>query len=82
MPLEARSVGADALFRAAYASCPADPKVLLLDVRPYSKFKKGHAALAYCVRLSADGGALLDYSQAAYDLAWSKDVWWASPWPV
>ncbi|GBF91494.1 MAP kinase phosphatase [Raphidocelis subcapitata] len=79
MPLDARTIDADGVFRAVYAACPNDPKVLLVDVRPLGHFKKGHAVRAYCVRLSADGGALLDYSQASYDTAWSKDVWWGRP---
>ena len=75
MGLEAKSITAEALFRAAYTACPGDPRPLLLDVRPYSAFKKGHAIHAYCIRLSADGGALLDYSQNSYDPGWSRDCW-------
>lgn len=62
-------------LRQVYTACPDDPKTLFLDVRPQKDFKRGHLALAYCVRLSANGAALLDYSQASYSLPWSTHCW-------
>jgi hypothetical protein len=46
------------------------------QVRPLKQFKRGHVLHSFCVRLSADGRALLDYSQASYDVTWSQDCWW------
>ncbi|BDA42767.1 probable dual specificity protein phosphatase 6 at N-terminal half [Coccomyxa sp. Obi] len=31
---------------------------------------------AYCIRLAANGKALLDYSKNSYDVSWSQDCWW------
>jgi hypothetical protein len=76
MVVEAKSVDADALLR-VYTLGPNDARVLLLDVRPLKQFKRGHLLHAHCVRLSAGGGALLDYSGASYDVAWSQDCWCA-----
>ena len=56
--MEAKAVGPDALFR-KFTACPADPRVLLLDVRPAKDFRKHHVAEAYNIRLAANGKALL-----------------------
>ncbi|KIZ07690.1 MAP kinase phosphatase 5 [Monoraphidium neglectum] len=74
----AKAVDAGALFR-VFTACPNDPRVLILDVRPLKQFKRGHVLHSFCVRLSADGRALLDYSQASYDVTWSQDCWWGRP---
>lgn len=49
---------ASAIFR-CFATCPHDPKTLLLDVRPHKQFEKLHVALSYNIRLSANGRVLL-----------------------
>lgn len=53
-------MAADALFR-VFTACPTDPRTLILDVRPHKQFDRapGHVAGAYCIRLSANGAALL-----------------------
>ena len=70
-------IPADVLFR-VFTACQGDPTTLILDVRPHKDFKKKHIAGAYCVRLAANGHALLDYSKNSYNLSWSKDCWYAA----
>jgi rhodanese-related sulfurtransferase len=74
MVVEAKSVDAEALLK-VFTAGPNDPRVFLLDVRPLKQYKRGHLIHAYCVRLSANGEALLDYSGASYDVQWSQDCW-------
>jgi hypothetical protein len=62
--MEAKKVDVHAVFR-AYTACPADPKVLILDVRPNKDFKKKHACLAYNIRLSSNGKVLAVSAAAA-----------------
>jgi hypothetical protein len=50
---------------------------LLLDTRDYNKaFKRGHIAQSFCVRLSANGRALLDY-RCELDQIWIVRLIWA-----
>jgi len=78
--MEAAAADADAVFR-LYTACAGDPRTLIVDVRPAKAFKRGHLLQAYCVRASADGGALLDHSGCEYDLPWSQNVWCAAAFP-
>ncbi|KAL3135874.1 hypothetical protein ABBQ32_007430 [Trebouxia sp. C0010 RCD-2024] len=77
--MEVRNIAADALFRACFTGCPQDPRTLLLDVRTQKAFKRKHILQAFCVRVTASGETLLDYSGASYDQKWSKDCWWDKP---
>ncbi|KAG1657423.1 hypothetical protein FOA52_011793 [Chlamydomonas sp. UWO 241] len=71
----ASSCDADAIFM-VFTACAHDVKTLILDVRPYKLFKREHVNQAFCVRVSADGKALVDYSQAKYEVVWSQGCWW------
>lgn len=73
--MEVKSVAADAIFR-VFTACPNDVRTLIIDVRPYKEFHKKHVINAFCIRLSANGKVLLDYSKNQYDYQWSEDCWW------
>ncbi|GAB4815324.1 hypothetical protein N2152v2_002370 [Parachlorella kessleri] len=73
--MDIKTVPADAVFR-VFTACPGDVRTLILDVRPYKEFSKKHVIGAYCIRLSANGKVLLDYSKNQYDYQWSEDCWW------
>ena len=73
--LEVRNCGADAVFR-LFTACQGDATTLILDVRPYKDDTKQHIVHSFCVRTSANGAALLDYSKSSYDTAWSDACWW------
>lgn len=45
---------------------------LIVDIRDKKYFEKGHINQAFCVRLAANGQALLDYSKAEYHAKWSQ----------
>jgi hypothetical protein len=53
-----KTLTADMLFR-VFTACPGDPHTLILDVRPKNEYAKKHILLSYCVRVSANGKALL-----------------------
>lgn len=53
-----KSIAADMLFR-VFTACPGDPRTLIVDVRPLKEYSKNHILQSYCVRLSANGKALL-----------------------
>jgi len=74
--LEIKAAHADDFFAVFSACAGADP-VLVLDVRSAKDFARGHLALSFCVRVSSNGAALLDYSKAQYDhFKWSDACWW------
>lgn len=52
------SVDSDFVFR-LFTKCPDDPVTLVVDVRAYKYFKRCHVNQAFCVRLSANGEALM-----------------------
>ena len=63
------------LFRAVFCACGEEKAPLVLDVRPKAAFARGHVAGAYCVRTSANGAALLDYSGGGQARPWAHGVW-------
>lgn len=73
--LEVKSCDADSIFR-VFAACQGDPGVLILDVRQHKEYNKQHIIHSFCVRVSANGKALLDYSSSGYDQNWSDACWW------
>jgi hypothetical protein len=77
--LALRRVPAADLFRAAFCACAGDARPLLLDTRPRGAFARGHVAGAYCVRVSANAAALLDYSGGGQEQPWSAGAWWGKP---
>ena len=56
--MEVKTVTTDGLFR-LFTACPNDTKTFVLDVRPYKEFQKSHIMQSYCIRLAANGQALL-----------------------
>ena len=56
--MEVKSITPDGLFR-LFTACPDDPKTFILDVRPQKDFQKSHIMQSYCIRLAANGQALL-----------------------
>ena len=58
MALSVTAIPPDVLFR-VYTACPEDTQTLILDLRPYNQFKKGHLIHAFCIRLASTGRALL-----------------------
>lgn len=73
-----RSCAHDAIFR-TFTRCGEDPLTLLVDLRPAKEFLKRHIALSYCIRLTSNGQALVDYSKNEYDVKWSTGCWWDKP---
>ena len=69
--MEARRLELQDIFR-KYTRLPRDKACFIIDVRPQSAFKRHHLLLSYCVRLTADGKALVDYSKNLYDQRWSQ----------
>eukprot|EP00951_Prasinocladus_malaysianus_P001258 scaffold8642_cov48-Prasinocladus_malaysianus.AAC.1 len=63
-------VEATAVYR-LFSQCKGDPQTWILDVRSQKDYKKSHIARAYCIRKTADGRALLDYSKNQYAVKWS-----------
>ena len=63
------------LFRAVFCACGDEKAPLVLDVRPKAAFARGHVAGAYCVRTSANGAALLDYSGGGQARPWAPGAW-------
>ncbi|KAG2450344.1 hypothetical protein HYH02_004849 [Chlamydomonas schloesseri] len=72
---DAKSVDADAIFR-IFTACQGDIATIIIDTRPHKEFKVSHVCGAFCVRLSANGHVLADYSSASYNIKWSQDCWW------
>ncbi len=72
--MEAKSVDADFVFR-IFTACPHDLPTLVLDVRPHKEFARLHVTQAFCVRVSANGQVLADYSQSSYAIKWGQDCW-------
>lgn len=56
--MEVKTITTDGFFR-VFTACPNDPKTFILDVRPQKEFVKQHVMQAYCIRLAANGKALL-----------------------
>lgn len=56
--MDVKSTDFSGIFR-AFTACGGDPKTFVFDVRPHKQFQKSHVALAYNVRVSANGQALL-----------------------
>lgn len=56
--MEVKSITPDGLFR-LFTACPDDPKTFILDVRPQKEFQKSHIMQSYCIRLAANGQALV-----------------------
>lgn len=56
--MEVKSITPDGLFR-LFTACPDDTKTFILDVRPQKEFQKAHIMQSYCIRLAANGQALL-----------------------
>ena len=56
--MEVKSITPDGLFR-LFTACPDDTKTFILDVRPQKEFQKSHIMQSYCIRLAANGQALL-----------------------
>ncbi len=56
--MEVKTITPDGLFR-LFTACPDDPKTFILDVRPQKEFQKSHIMQSYCIRLAANGQALL-----------------------
>uniref|UniRef100_A0A061S0J9 protein-tyrosine-phosphatase n=2 Tax=Tetraselmis sp. GSL018 TaxID=582737 RepID=A0A061S0J9_9CHLO len=76
--MEVRSVGVEGAYR-LYSTCKDEMRTWILDVRPLKEFKKGHLAQAYCIRLTSDQKALLDYSKNSYSIKWSNECWCGKP---
>lgn len=53
-----KSIAPDMLFR-VFTACPGDARTLIVDVRPLKEYNKNHILQSYCIRLSANGKALL-----------------------
>lgn len=62
--MQARTAHVDVFYR-AFTACEGDAKTLILDVRPHKQFAKGHVKLAYSIRLTANGAALVVRCDAA-----------------
>jgi hypothetical protein len=73
--MAALRINARELFNKCYAPCVGDPFVWLCDVRGNKAFKRNHLSQAFNVKLSANGKALVDYSQSAYTHTWSPGCW-------
>lgn len=73
--MPALTISAAELFNSCYCACDGDPFVWLLDVRGNKEFKRGHLSQAFNVKVSANGRALVDYSQSSYAHAWSHGCW-------
>lgn len=58
-----------------YTRLSRERKCFVLDVRPYKDWKRRHLLLSYCVRLSSNGKALVDYSKNRYDQKWAQVCW-------
>lgn len=56
--MEVKTITTDGFFR-VFTACPQDPKTFILDVRSQKDFVKQHVMQAYCIRLAANGRALL-----------------------
>ena len=67
------------LFRAVFCACGDEKVPLVIDVRPKAAFARGHVAGAYCVRTSANGAALLDYSGGGQARPWAPGAWHDAP---
>lgn len=76
--VEVKFCDAQDLFR-CYTRCQGDPVSYILDIRPKKDFQKAHLPLAYCVRLTANGAALLDYSGNEYAHPWSAGCYAGRP---
>ena len=63
------------LFRAVFSACGEEKAPLVLDVRPKAAFARSHVTGAYCVRVSANGAALLDYSGGGQARRWAIGSW-------
>ncbi|CAG9464270.1 unnamed protein product [Pedinophyceae sp. YPF-701] len=76
----AKYIGEEEVYQ-AFARSRYDPESLILDVRDVKKYAGGHGHLynAFCVRVTNNGRALLDYSKAHYNFKWSEGVWWDKP---
>ena len=74
--LRLRRASPSDLFRAVFSACAGETPPLVLDVRPRAAFARGHVAGSYCVRASANGAALLDYSGGGGQARpWAQGVW-------
>jgi hypothetical protein len=69
--MDPKRLSVEAVFR-KYTRVGSDRKCLIVDVRPQKEFKRRHLLLSYCVRLTSNGKALVDYSKNLYDLKWSQ----------
>ena len=56
--MEVKSCAADAILR-VFTACPQDIRTIVMDVRGYKQFAKGHVAGSFSVRVSSNGAALL-----------------------
>ncbi len=56
--MDVKTITPDGLFR-LFTACPDDAKTFVLDVRPQKEFQKSHIMQSYCIRLAANGQALL-----------------------
>eukprot|EP00892_Ulva_mutabilis_P000251 jgi/Ulvmu1/10226/UM060_0026.1 len=75
--MEVQKASIEDVFR-KYTRLSKDRVCFVIDVRPYKDWKRRHLLLSYCVRLSSNGRALVDYSKNRYDQKWTQDVWWNS----
>lgn len=69
--MEVKTITTDGFFR-VFTACPNDPKTFILDVRPQKEFVKQHVMQAYCIRLAANGKALLVNMQQKFHLLTMK----------
>ena len=77
--LRLRRVSPSDLFRAVFCACAGETAPLVLDVRPRAAFARARVAGAYCVRASANGAALVDYSGGGQARPWAHGVWHDAP---
>lgn len=57
-----------------YTRLSKDRRCFIIDVRQYKDWKRRHLLLSYCIRLSSNGKALVDYSKNRYDQKWAQVI--------
>lgn len=69
--MEVQKASLDDVFK-KYTRLSKERQCFVVDVRPYKDWKRRHLLLSYCVRLSSNGKALVDYSKNRYDQKWAQ----------
>lgn len=69
--MEVQKCSIEDVFK-TYTRLSKDRQCFVIDVRPYKDWKRRHLLLSFCVRLSSNGKALVDYSKNRYDQKWTQ----------